>query len=252
MIESKLNEFSIGFHAISSRLTAIEKQLNAPLVASKTNPITKEDVSDHIQYSTVVKRQHREDPQRQLQPHQPTLHTRKDKGTVKFDAAKCIVIHSMETEHYKKLNQDSVRRELSTKFGPIMVDLINRCKPNSSNPKLLVQFAKESLVDQIISKWDATLFGGSEVRKTIKPNTLIGIMKGVPLNVDVKEIKSTTHGVCDIYRMKMSDGTLLRTVKVTFTELEHLDNALSEGLLLEGHNILCRVEHPHNHLTNNG
>ena len=86
----------------------------------------------------------------------------------------------------------------------------------------MVQFSTEKSVDIVVSKWDRSLFRGSAARKTIKLNTTIGMIKGVPLNIPDSDIESDIHkleNAATVYRMKTRDGSCLQTVKVTFTVL---------------------------------
>ena len=47
-----------------------------------------------------------------------------------------------------------------------------------------------------------------------------------------------------VYRLKATAGSLLRTVKVTFSDQKQLNKLLVEGLTVAKYNMLFRVEKP--------
>lgn len=241
----KFKSISLELQSICERISAIDKRLEDSRKPDKAATTSKERRS----YATAT------GASINATSDIKTTENKASKEAVnnrtKFNPAKCIVISNIDKEHLKQLNQDKIRRELSKKFGPVMIDLVNRYKPNGPNPRLIIQLAKESVVENVLSQWDSSLFGGSTARKTIKPNTFIGMIKGVPLDIPDDDIKSSLEGTSDIYRMKMANGTLLHTVKVTFTDKHYLDKALADGMLMEEHNILCRIERPYDKSTSN-
>lgn len=168
---------------------------------------------------------------------------------VKFDPMKCMVITGISSEQYPHLNQDRIRRAITGEFGPIIIDIVNRYKSQSSNPKFIVQLGSAQDVDKLVDGWKSELFGGSAARKTITPilNPPIGMVKGVPLDIDddelAKDIK-TAHPNSSIYRLRASNGNQLRTVKVQFKSEECLNKAIAKGLTLQTSNLLLRVELP--------
>ena len=93
----------------------------------------------------------------------------------------------------------------------------------------------------------ASLFGGSNVRKTIKPNNIIGMIRGVPINIkdgDLEIVLRELDTGATVYRLKATDGSPLRTVKVTFSDKKQLNKLLVEGLTVAKYNMLYRVEKP--------
>ena len=90
-----------------------------------------------------------------------------------------------------------------------MIDLINRYKFHTDEPKLIVQFASSQSVDNVIQNWSTSLFGGSNVRKTIKPNNIIGMIRGVPIDIkdgDLEIVLRELDTGATVYCLKATDG----------------------------------------------
>lgn len=177
--------------------------------------------------------------------------------SIQFQPTKCLVLTDISQENAVKLNQDDIRQAINKQVGPTMIDLVNRYKFNSSNPKFILQLADESAIPAIIENWDPSLFGGSKIRRTIPPkqHVHLGMLKGVPLNMADDHILSDikiNHDISSVYRLRAIDGAHLRTVKVEFETATALQSALNTGILLPSANVLVRVEKPYNSAVNDG
>ena len=234
-INDNIDKLAVAVDGINERLDRMQEN-NANVNNSK-QPLYTEVVSSNTQ--SPVKRPNTSTNT----PKKPTP----SQNNSRFDPTKCVVISDFDKESIAKLNQDNIRRELSTEFGPIMIDLINRYKFHTDKPKLIVQFASSQSVDNVIQNWSTSLFGGSNVRKTIKPNNIIGMIHGVPIDIkdgDLEIVLRELDTRATVYRLKATDGSLLRTVKVTFSDQKQLNKLLVEGLTVAKYNMLFRVEKP--------
>ena len=186
-------------------------------------------------------------------PNNPSLNRAKNihkttSNSIEFQPNKCVVICDIPKEKIVAINQDIVRKELNTKFGPLMIDIVNRYKFHSATPKFIVQFADASVIPSIIDRWDSTLFGNSSVRRTIKPCNNIGMIRGVPLDLSEDAIYNDIKDAypnASLYRLKSNDNKPLRTVKITVNDEESLKHMIKTGLLVKSMNLLLRVEMPY-------
>lgn len=177
---------------------------------------------------------------------------------VDFQPNKCIVISNIPREILQSLNQDKIRQALSTKHGPMFIDLINRYKFNSSNPKLIVQLSTEEKAQQVVDNWDSSTLGNStSARRTMKPSSdsdNVGMAKGVPLDIDddaLSELITHHYPEAKTQRLSSLEGNRLRTVRIIFNRKDQLQHALQYGLLLNTHNILVRIEQRNKHSNTN-
>ena len=116
-----------------------------------------------------------------------------------------------------------------------MIASIQRYKFRSANPKFIVQLANKEQLYRIVEEWKSELFGGSSARYTMKPNLNIGMLKGVPVNISDDQLAadlSTHFDGAKHYRLKSSNGTPLRTVKIEFADSNHLKTACQNGVQL--------------------
>lgn len=165
-----------------------------------------------------------------------------------FKPNQCIVVNlSSESPLVKNFDQDIIRKNINQTFGPTIVERITRYKLTSDKPKMMLQLTSQATAEKIVGAWRASLFGGSTVRLTISPmkqNELSLLVKGVPLTISetaLQEETETYYPGCNVFRFK-KDGQILRTVKVTFEQKEHLDEVLSKGFMLRSENMLFYVE----------
>lgn len=194
--------------------------------------------------------------------HQPTEHKRSNitnrpsdppaNRHINFQPEKCLVLSNTSNtnpDQFRKLNHDIIRRTLSNNHGPLIVDMINRYKFNSANPRYIVQLSSEEDVTTVISDWKPDSFGGSTARRTISPNAIdhVGMARGVPLDIEdstIKEVIDTVYAGSTFERL-LKNGNPLHTVKVTFSDATQLTTAINKGLLINSCNMLFRVEPPY-------
>ena len=168
-----------------------------------------------------------------------------------FQPEKCIVVSSnnidSNSDQFKHTKQDTIRRTLCNNHGPLIIDLINRYRFNSSNPRFIIQFDSIETATKIAQEWKSDSFGGSAVRTTINPNDIsahIGMVKGVPRDIPEKEIHDaicTKYSDATFIRLT-KDQQPLRTLKVLFKSKSELDHAVVNGLLVSSQNMIFRVE----------
>ena len=185
--------------------------------------------------------------QQQPQPQPPAPVRRPPRPTDPvFDPSKCVIIHS-EHKDFSQVNHDNVRAAIAaTVKKPILIDIINRYKSKSEDPKYLVQLADPSLIDSILTNWKSTNLGGSTVRRPIKPNNNTAVLKGVPTDLSetelLTEIGKSYENIASIYRLKSKDNKPLHTVKITFETKHQLEHAIKNGIALQSLNLIVRVE----------
>lgn len=174
---------------------------------------------------------------------------------VDFAPEKCIVIDDLTPESAKSLNQDKIRRTISQSFGPVMIDMINRYKPNTARPKYIVQFADSAVINNILDNWKPDTLQGASVRKTVAPTptNCVGMARGIPLDLPDKDLGDAVNDAfpgCSFYRMKTREGNLLRTVKLKFPTPDLLTQAVHDGLRIQHQQLLLRVEYPYSRNSN--
>ena len=164
---------------------------------------------------------------------------------IKFESAKTVMIEKI-TNPTDFASDDKVRRELGKNFDRVIIDRITRY---SHNPKkLMVQFASVTMKEEVISKWtERDMFGSSTIRDvTNRKKNLVGVAKGVPLDMSDEELKSDIHTTYpDITFTRMTKGPekkKLRAVKIFFHSEEQLEKAVRDGLKLESQSQYVRVE----------
>ena len=191
--------------------------------------------------------QQRQQQQQQPPQQQPQPAKRPPRPTdPAFDPSKCIIIHS-EHKDFSQVSHDNVRAAIAATIKkPVQIDIINRYKSKSDDPKYIVQLADASLIDNIITMWESTLLGGTSVRKPIKPNHNTAVLKGVPTDLSedhlLTEIGKSYNNIASIYRLKSKDNKPLHTVKITFETKQQLEHAIKTGIALHSVNLIVRVE----------
>lgn len=77
--------------------------------------------------------------------------------------------------------------------------------------------------------------------------------RGVPLDLPDEDLTAAVNSNfpgCLNYRLRTTAGIPLRTVKLEFPNRELLEKAINNGLLIESHHLLLRVEYPHANFNN--
>lgn len=232
--------------ALAAKIDSLTSKLNSlgPTLFPVTRPA---ELYRHTEPPTTNTISTPQPPKTATLPREKTSRTNTD-----FDPKRCVVIDNLTPEVAKSLNQDTIRRAISEKIGPVFIDLINRYKHNSPNPKFIVQFTEPTVIPNIIDKWDDNTLLGSTVRKTVPPTpkNCLGMLRGIPLDIndeDLTDAVLATYPGSTIYRLRSNTGTLLRTAKLEFPSRELCDKAVKEGLHLEDHHLLLRVEPPYSH-----
>ena len=201
--------------------------------------------------SKHYRQNHKASNQHQNQSRESSLHKN---NQIQFQPNKCVVIYSStdntDTETFRHLNQDSIRRTLSINHGPILIDYINRYGFRSAKPKFIVQLNSQSDAEKIIQQWKPNSFGGSLVRATIDPQDTdkhAAMIRGVPLNISHEDIDNALkQQYPGAHHLRLSkDDQPLRTIKVTFVDNTQLQLAIKQNLLLPSHNMLFRPELPY-------
>lgn len=125
-----------------------------------------------------------------------------NKNQLPFKGGNNIVVAINKTSDiHVNFSQEKVRKVINNKFGPAIVELVNRYAFKSDNPRLMIQFKNRIIADEINDRWDKDLFEGSRSRLLIDPsehNENSIMLKGVPIDSSNKEIK---RGI-----LKMDDG----------------------------------------------
>ena len=256
---------------INSRLSAIDDQLNKRAlysVAAKGTPGQPSNIHLNQQTPNSLK-----PPMYNITPAPPasissqlrSSENRQDpssKQKEKFQNSKpfiperCLVISDLNKENLTNINQDSIRRTIGQEFGPTMFDMINRYKFNSSNPKYIIQLSNPDKLEHIVANWKPHLLGGSSIRRTLKPNPYVGMLRGVPTSISDEQLSTELYEKfpgASLYRLRSKEGTLLRTVKIEFSNKEQLNKSMSDGIILESEQVLLQVELPYSQTkTDNG
>lgn len=240
-VESLANHYTTNNGAFEFKLAELSAKIDSLTAAIGSNS---KQVSTHVPPKKITNLSQITTPKpavRSLPANPPTQ---------SFEPTKCIVVSSTnnEKDEFRSLNQDQIRRAISTDYGPIIIDSIRRYKFNTANPRYIVQLGSASDVDILVEKWKTGTLGGSSIRGTIKPSeSFVGMMRGVPLDIDTKSIQSSVddsyrHTNC--FRLSKNDNPL-RTVKITFANSCDLTKAIETGITLSDYNMRFRVELPY-------
>lgn len=159
---------------------------------------------------------------------------------------KCVVVEDFAPDQ-NLAKDDQVRREIGKYHNFAIIDRIMRYGVDKN--RLMVQLSTEEMAKEIKEKWSADAFGGSTCRSPMKKNSqeqVVGIAKGVPLDVDDEQIKDDILKVypnSEINRLKKGEAKKpLRTMKIIFANEKALQQATKNGILLECCSIRVRVE----------
>lgn len=244
--ESIINTLSVSTKSIDFKLA----ELSSKLTHSAINSTTPTDVAQSHQTANIaVSRKPRDSHSSFLSPKQAPISKPRNTSNQNFDPTKCVVLSSTnaDKEHLTSLKQDQIRHLISTNHGPMIIDIIQKYKFRSANPRLMIQLGSVKDVTKLVSSWKPTSLGGTSVRATINPmENIVGMIRGVPLDLDISDLEKAAHStfndsVC--YRLNR-DNNPTRTVKITFANKLDLTNAVSSGLLIPEHNMRFRIELP--------
>ena len=112
------------------------------------------------------------------------------------------------------------------------------------------------IAKQIILNWKPEAFDGSSARNTIKPtiDSLQAMAKGLPLDIEDEDINSALKNQYpgSTHKRLFKNKQPLCTVNIHFPTPETKQNAIDNGLLIETHKMLFRIEPIHNTLNNHG
>lgn len=263
-VEAKQIEMSTQIKYLKAENLSLKEKLRSADKQTNTNTYSFVASKNISQQSNISSCKHSNDPStsqaaQNFQPSQNHAVSRnitqskeiKYSFLPSFQPEKCIVVSCTKNdiESFKKLNRDNIRRDISTYHGPIIIDLINKYKHQSINPRFIIQFSSKETATKVVKNWKEETFGGSSVRVTIDPSETrhVGMVRGIPIDVDESTIKTaiSTHYNGATFERLFKDGKPLRTIKITFTNNLHMTNAVNNGLLIESINMLFRIEQPY-------
>ena len=173
----------------------------------------------------------------------------KTPNTTPFIPENNIVITIEKTSQaYTNFSHDLVRRTVNNKYGPTLIEKINRYKFDTNTPRIIMQLKSPEAANSLIEKWEKNTFGGSEVRNTIDPKTLntnVAMLKGVPIDADDTQlqgqVQSQYPGASATRLIK--SGNKLRVFRVKFSDETQLTTALNQrGFLFTSEKIVCHFE----------
>ena len=91
----------------------------------------------------------------------------KTPNTTPFTPENNIVITIEKTSQaYTNFSHDLVRWAVNIKYGPILIEKINRYKFDTNTPHTMMQPRSPEAANSLILKWEKDTFGGSEVRNS--------------------------------------------------------------------------------------
>ena len=178
-----------------------------------------------------------------------TLSSSNRKKIDNFRPENNIVIDiAKDSDIYNNFNQDVIRRTISRKYGPMIIEKINKYNYTSDRPRIMVQLRDKQAVSVIVDKWDKSLFGGSKVRGTIDPESFkvnTGLLKGVPVDADDEEIFSDIrrlYPAAESERLFLKSGSRMRLIKIKFQDSVKFNQAIDQGICLHSQGIKCHFE----------
>ena len=165
-----------------------------------------------------------------------------------FKPGNNIVIDiNKSSDTYLNYDQDNIRRTINHTFGPTIIEKISKYKFISDTPRIMIQLKDKKTADDLISRWDNKLFGGSKVRATIDPKTVTentGMLKGVPIDTEDQLIlndinKLYPHALAErIYK----SGKKLRLFKIKFADPTKFKYVINNGICLQSQGIKLHFE----------
>lgn len=159
----------------------------------------------------------------------------------KFNPDLCLVIYDFKKDVAPTLNQDKIRLAICEKFGPVLIPLINRYHYRTNNPKYIVQFQCHDVLNKIFLNWNQQILGGCLARKTIKPEKNVGIIKGLPLDIDNDDLQKQLNGK-SVSRIISKEGIRFRSARIVFNSPDELSHALKYGVKLPSRNLILEVQ----------
>lgn len=175
--------------------------------------------------------------------------TSRSKESNDFRAEDNLVIEiKKDSTTYANFNQDNIRRDLNQAFGSIIIEKVNKYKFGSDKPRIMIQLRDKTVKKNMVENWKPMLFGGSSVRETIDPKSLVansGMLKGVPIDADDDTLRTD---ICALFpgvtaeRIFFKDGKPMRMFKIRFNNVNDFGNALRHGICLKSQGIKCHFE----------
>lgn len=172
-----------------------------------------------------------------LTPTNPPPNQTRKSGRIEFDRQKCFVIDNIKQKEHIK-SDDEIRRIVGNQHK-VVIDRISRSKDG----KIFVQLSDTKDVERVTKDWNPENFGGSSATKSERPQRKLGVLKGVPLDMSIEDIKTELNNLnyadTDVKRITRR-GVQTRAVRVKFKDSNDLDKAIGENVILQ--NLIIRAE----------
>ena len=167
----------------------------------------------------------------------------RDSRKSEYDPDKTVIISNISDDRFSK-NTTDLRRELSTIFGKVNIDI---CFPTHKGATATYQFVTVEEADRVINNWKSDYFGGSTTIRKPKKGGNYGVIKDVAYDISdediLNEIKEQYPSVIICKRIIRRDHPL-KTIRIKFDNPEDLQKAIANTVILG--NCRHQVEESYN------
>ena len=124
-------------------------------------------------------------------------------------------------------SSSEVRKEFNKKFPEVA---LTAAIPTASG-SLRLEFKSEQVKNEVVNKWETSMFGGNGGCRTPTTKPTVGIIKQVDTNESMEDIKEdiqTDYPGTDLDFFK-KDGRLTGTIKLVFKDHDSYNKAMNNG-----------------------
>lgn len=157
---------------------------------------------------------------------------------------KCLVL---DVTSDKQVSKDDIRVSICREFGATDIELINPYR-NSELKRYMVQVPDDDKRQKIVSNWNHSLFGESNVRHTVKRCNDTLVIPNVPLDFDTDSVLLDLNAAglraIAVKRLYNRHKLPLRAVCVQFQSEREMNSALNLGKIgfPSMHNIILHFK----------
>lgn len=174
---------------------------------------------------------------------QPKKQLPKKSSKVPFSPERCVVLHSFSNDSLA-INTVSIRQAISRIVDHPVIQFLNQYDNN--DPKVIVQFEKNTSAESLMEKWNSNKEGCSIRRPNKKQAYAEGVAKGIPTSISEENLleifKSQFPSCIKIIRFLNKEKKPITMVKAVFKDAADLENSIHNGLYLKDYCMRIRLE----------
>ena len=159
-----------------------------------------------------------------------------------FNPKCCVVLHDFKTKSLL-YNHSAIRHSVSAQLEGAVIQYIRRYDTN--DPKLIVQFQRESSAEKLLQQWSADKEGCKIRQPKAHKQNLEAIARGVPKDMSEEtllEIAKEEFPSCHKVIRFMKNQKPIPLVKFLFTASDDFDKATQGGLYVKEYCLKLQIE----------